>query len=182
MLEQELTHLIQEARGGNQEAFTALVSRYKGTIFRQAYAMINDRSEAEDIAQEAFVKAYLSLAKLENDFAFVSWLTRIVTNLCYDKLKKLNKANIIRIDIEEQDSLLSKAALIDQMDLRLEIKEAMQQLSADHRIVLVLRDVQGYSYDEIADILKIPIGTVKSRIHKARMILKNELTRGDGNE
>ncbi len=73
------------------EAFSTLVSKYKGQVFRHAFSIVNDRMEAEDIAQEAFVKAYSSLSKLDNDFAFVSWLTRIVTNICYDKLKKRKK-------------------------------------------------------------------------------------------
>ncbi|KQL53055.1 RNA polymerase subunit sigma-24 [Heyndrickxia shackletonii] len=181
-VDHELTLLIKEARGGSEEAFSALVSRYKGQVFRHAYAMMNDRGEAEDVAQEAFVKAFYSLSKLDNDFAFVSWLTRIVSNLCYDRLKKNKKNKYVQMENLEQNSLRHSSSPIDSSNTKLIIQEAMKKLSFEHRSALVLRDVQGYSYEEISGILKIPIGTVKSRINTARGILKKELSRGDENE
>ncbi|MGE8206937.1 RNA polymerase sigma factor [Heyndrickxia sp. NPDC080065] len=176
----ELTKLIREAKKGSQEAFTKLVSKYKAQVFRHAYAMVNDRMEAEDIAQEAFVKAYLSLSKLDNEYAFVSWLTRIVSNLCYDKLKKNQKLK--ELTIETDIKIMTNTTDIDRSQLRLELKEALKKLSIDHRTALVLRDVQGFSYEEISGILNIPIGTVKSRINSARLALKKDLSRGDQNE
>ncbi|HET7577703.1 MAG TPA: sigma-70 family RNA polymerase sigma factor [Bacillales bacterium] len=172
-MEQELYQLIYDARRGDRQAFAELVKQYKGTVFRHAYAMVNDRMEAEDIAQEAFVKAYYSLKKLKNEYAFSSWMTRIVTNLCYDSLKKSNRQTVM----ETEEMPTSLQSPIAQTDLKLTIREAMQKLSAEHRAVLVLRDIQGFSYDEIADRLEIPLGTVKSRINTARRELKNELSR-----
>jgi len=178
-VDHELTLLIKEARGGSEEAFSALVSKYKGKVFRHAYAMMNDRGEAEDVAQDAFVKAFYSLHKLDNDFAFVSWLTRIVSNLCYDRLKKKQKSKHVQMENLEQNSLRHSSSPIDRTNTKLIIQEAMKKLSVEHRSALVLRDVQGYSYEEISEILNIPLGTVKSRINTARGILKKELSRGD---
>jgi len=176
-VEQDLKKLIRKAKNGNVDAFSALITMYKGQVFRHAYAMVNDRMEAEDIAQEAFVKAYYSLSKLDHEYAFVSWLTRIVTNLCYDRLKKIQKKTSMQTEIDEQE-VSKSASNIEQANMRIQLQEAMKKLSPEHRSVLVLRDIQGYSYNEIAKIVDIPLGTVKSRINIARKILKNELSRG----
>ncbi|MGG5254391.1 sigma-70 family RNA polymerase sigma factor [Neobacillus sp. SM06] len=87
----DLHETISQAKKGDQAAFRQLVTAYKGSVFRHAFALLNDRMEAEDVTQEAFVKAYYSLPKLENEYAFVSWLTKVTTNLCYDKNKKIAK-------------------------------------------------------------------------------------------
>ncbi|WP_379966027.1 RNA polymerase sigma factor [Ectobacillus sp. sgz5001026] len=177
-MNQELHELIQRAKRGKEDAFSQLVTLYKGEVFRHAYAMVNDKMEAEDIAQEAFLKAYLSLPKLENEYAFVSWLTRIVTNLCYDRLKKMNKTKSYS---SEEDMISIENDEMEHIQTRLTIQEAMQRLSVEHRTVIILKDVQGYSYDEIATILHIPVGTVKSRLNAARMMVRKEISRGDEN-
>lgn len=176
-MNQELHELIQHAKRGKEDAFSQLVTLYKGEVFRHAYAMVNDKMEAEDIAQEAFLKAYLSLSKLENEYAFVSWLTRIVTNLCYDRLKKMNKIK----SYSSEDIVSIESDEMEHVQTRLTIQEAMQRLSFEHRTVIILKDVQGYSYDEIASILHIPVGTVKSRLNAARMMVRKEISRGDEN-
>ncbi|HEX6922273.1 MAG TPA: sigma-70 family RNA polymerase sigma factor [Bacillales bacterium] len=174
---EELFQLIHKAKRGDRTAFAELVKKYKGPVFRHAYAMVNDRMEAEDIAQEAFIKAYYSLAKLEHEYAFASWMTRIVSNLCHDRLKKLKKQRIVNIDQVQG----TQTSSIDESELKLTIQEAMQRLSPSHREALVLRDIQGFAYDEIAEQLKIPLGTVKSRINIARRELKIALSRGEEN-
>lgn len=176
-MDEELHRLVKEAKQGSEEAFTELVSRYKGQVFRHAFAMVQDRMEAEDIAQEAFVKSYLSLPKLTNEFAFVSWLTRIVANLCYDRLKKIQKEKNISTNQDEQS-----VAMVDQSQTRMEIQEALKTLSAEQRNAIILRDMQGYGYDEIAKILQIPLGTVKSRINAARAALRKEFVRSGEDE
>jgi RNA polymerase sigma factor (sigma-70 family) len=177
-VDHELYLLIRSAKQGNNEAFVQLVNRYKGTVFRQAYAMLHDRMEAEDVSQEAFLKVHSSLAKLEQEYAFASWLAQIVSHLCYDRIRKKKKEKtIMEDDIESHNSFLTNASsgLVEQKHLQLDIEEAMQKLSSEHRTVIILRDVQGFSYDEISKILKIPVGTVKSRIHTARLALREEL-------
>lgn len=172
-VDQELYSLISEAKKGSKDAFALLLNRYKGIVFRHAYGMLSDRMEAEDVTQEAFIKVYYSLSKLENEFAFSSWLTRIVSRLCYDRLQKRKKEGVIDEAIREQ----STEETVEQKQLHLTIEEAMNTFSREHREVILLRDIQGYSYDEIADILGIPLGTVKSRINAARLLLRNEITR-----
>ncbi|WP_018661744.1 RNA polymerase sigma factor [Heyndrickxia acidiproducens] len=176
-MEQDLTKLIHQAKSGDVDAFAALVTRFKGEVFRHAYAMVNDRMEAEDIAQEAFVKAYYALNQLENAYAFASWMTRIVSNLCYDRLKKLQKKTAFQSQIDEE-TISRTTSNIEQANIRFDLQDAIQRLTPEHRTVLILRDVQGYSYGEIANMMNIPLGTVKSRISNARKLLKNELSRG----
>lgn len=174
----DLHEIIIEAKKGDHDAFRHLISAYKGTVFRHAYALLNDRMEAEDVTQEAFVKVYYSLAKLENEFAFVSWLTRIVTNLCYDKNKKISRKNTYMSEELDENSIPKGLTPIEKSIAKMSIKEALQELPLDQRNVLILRDVQGYSYAEISDMLQIPLGTVKSRINAGRENLKKELQKG----
>lgn len=178
-MDEELYQIIYKAKRGDQNAFARLVNKYHGSVFRQAYAMVGDRMAAEDVTQDAFIKAFYSLGKLDNEYAFTSWLTRIVSNVCYDHLKKAKKKKVV--SLEENENAGPSELTIERSQMRLNIREAMQTLSKDHREVIVLRDIQGYSYQEIADILQIPVGTVKSRISIARLELKKELTRGELN-
>jgi RNA polymerase sigma factor (sigma-70 family) len=170
-VDQQLYSLISEAKKGGKDAFALLLNRYKAAVFRHAYGMLGDRMEAEDVTQETFIKAYYSLSKLENEFAFTPWLTRIVSRLCYDRLHKRKKESAIDEKILEQTTEGS----LEQQQLRITIEEAMNKLSPEHLEAIVLREVQGYSYDEIAGMLEIPLGTVKSRINAARLLLRNEM-------
>jgi len=105
-----------------------------------------------------------------------------VTNICYDKLKKRQKIQRLHLKSRDRAEPISHTSSIDRTQLKLEIQEAMQKLSIDQRIVLSLRDIQGYSYDEISKMLNIPLGTVKSRIHSARTALRKEIFGGEKNE
>ncbi|MGA9290496.1 MAG: sigma-70 family RNA polymerase sigma factor [Anaerobacillus sp.] len=176
----ELFRLIHGAKKGNEQAYNKLVVMYKEKVYRHAFAMLHDRTGAEDITQEAFIKAYYSLNRLEHEYAFVSWLTRIVHNLCQDRLKKqkreAKKQAKMRADLPLRYSEKHEG---EQVNMKLSIQEAMQQLSSEHRSVLILCDLEGFSYEEISHILKIPLGTVKSRIYQARNYLKSELKRGE---
>ncbi|MDP1511891.1 RNA polymerase sigma factor [Paenibacillus ottowii] len=174
-MDQELFRLIGKAKSGETEAFALLVKQYKDRVFRFAFGMLSDRMEAEDVSQEAFIKAYYSLSNLENSYAFSSWLTRIVSNLCYDRIKKRKKENIVSSD--QIEAGISTQG-IERRDLHLTIEEAMKTLSPEHREAILLRDVEGYTYDEIAGMLHIPLGTVKSRINAARLQLRKELKKG----
>ncbi|MFT9487916.1 MAG: RNA polymerase sigma factor [Tepidibacillus sp.] len=177
-MEQDLYQIIRDAKRGKKEAFEQLVSRFKGQVIRQAYAMLGDQMEAEDVAQEAFLKAYYAFNQLESEYAFSSWLARIVANLCYDRMqKKKREKELFQEGMENRaNQQINRNNNIEGIDLRMTIQDAMQQLSLEHRAVLIYRDIQGFSYDEIAEIMKIPEGTVKSRIHIARNALKKALT------
>lgn len=176
----QLNQTIRQAKAGNRDAFEELVRLYKGKVYRHALAMVHDQLAAEDITQEAFVKAFFQLKKLDKEAAFVSWLTRIVSNLCFDYLKKAKRETVTEdqwFDRPDHVEWSDKGArqTID----RLMIQEGLKRLSLEHREALVLRDIQGFSYQEIADLLKIPLGTVKSRINIARSTLKSFLLKGE---
>jgi RNA polymerase sigma factor (sigma-70 family) len=165
----KLLTIIREAKQGSKEAFTLLMERYKDHVYRYVYGMLGDSMEAEDVSQETFIKAYYSLPKLENEAAFSSWLTQIMSNICYDRYKKKKlKFSELNDQVYENKT--------EQQQLRLSLTEAIQKLSLEHREVILLKDVQGYSYDEICEMIKIPLGTVKSRINAARLRLRNELS------
>jgi RNA polymerase sigma factor (sigma-70 family) len=168
-LDDKLFAIIREAKLGSKEAFTLLMERYKDYVYRYTFGMLGDSMEAEDVTQETFIKVYYALSKLENEAAFGSWLTQIMSNLCYDRHKK-KKINIIELNDQVYENKT------EQQQLRLSLTEAIQKLSIEHREVIVLKDVQGYSYDEISEMLNIPLGTVKSRINAARLRLRNELS------
>ncbi|MCY9691474.1 RNA polymerase sigma factor [Paenibacillus alginolyticus] len=173
-MDQELYGLISRAKTGDKEAFALLVKRYKDTVFRYSYGMLADRMEAEDVSQEAFIKAYYSLSNLDNIYAFSSWLKRIVSNLCYDRIQKQKKNNTVSGEFIETHISNND---MERTDLHMTIEEAMNKLSPEHREAIILRDVEGYSYDEIAAMLTIPLGTVKSRISAARLLLRKEMKR-----
>ncbi len=182
MNNQHLYQLIYKAKRGDREAFEELVQLYKGKVYRHAFAMVHDRLAAEDLTQEAFVKAYTQLKKLDQEAAFVSWLTRIVSNLCYDYLKKAKRERYQDdIDIESDHSTTLQLTRSESSETitRLMIQEGLKQLSLEHREVIILRDIQGFSYQEVADVLNIPLGTVKSRINLARASLKRFLLEGE---
>jgi RNA polymerase sigma-70 factor (ECF subfamily) len=170
VLDDKLYAIIRQAKQGSREAFTLLMERYKDHVFRFAHGMLGDRMDAEDVSQEAFIKAYYSLFRLENEVAFGTWLTRIVSNLCYDRLK------IKKLTFTELTDQIVESTM-EQHQLRLSLEEAMRKLSPEHREVILLKDVQGYSYVEMGDILEIPLGTVKSRMNTARLHLQMELNR-----
>ena len=176
-MDEELYQIIYKTKRGDQNAFARLVNKYHGSVFRQAYAMLGNKAEAEDVTQETFIKVFYSLEKLDSEYAFTSWVTRITHNMCYDYLKKKKKMT----SLEQNAKVEQRELSIERSQMRLHIREAMQTLSNKHREVIVFRDIQGYTYQEIAGFLQIPVGTVKSRISFARLKLKKELTRGETN-
>ncbi|NOU62733.1 sigma-70 family RNA polymerase sigma factor [Paenibacillus sp. LMG 31461] len=173
-VDHELNDIIGKAMSGDKEAFALLVSRFKDSVFRYAYGMLGDRMEAEDVAQEAFIKAFYAISKLDNSYAFTSWLKRIISNLCYDRIQKQKKTSAVSGELIEKQRSNND---IERTDLHITIEEAMSKLSPEHREVIILKDVEGYSYDELAGMLHIPLGTVKSRINAARLLLRKEMLR-----
>ncbi|BCG59320.1 RNA polymerase sigma factor [Paenibacillus sp. URB8-2] len=174
MVDEELYQIIHKAKGGDQEAFAELVKRFKGHVYRYAVGMLSNRMDAEDVSQEAFVKAFYSISGLDNEFAFSSWMIRIAANLCKDRLKKRAKEKEFS-DEQPNEHLVDPN--IPDPSVKLSIEECLSRLSIDHREVILLHDVQGYRYEEIADTLEVPLGTVKSRLFAARMALRKELAK-----
>ena len=179
-MNEELAELIRQAMTGDKVSFGKLVFRYKEHIINIAFGIIGNRHDAEDIAQEAFLKAYLSIHKLTAEEAFYRWLVRIATNLSIDKKKSNARQNTQPMEERE----ISLGTTRDQLDVIVEQKEnqqlilkGLEQLTVEQRTVLVLREIEGFSYNEIAEILDIPLGTAKSRINTARLHFREILSK-----
>jgi RNA polymerase sigma factor (sigma-70 family) len=174
-VDEELFQNVHRAKQRDREAYTNLVNRFKEQVYRHAVGMLGDRMEAEDVTQEAFIKAFYSLSSLDHEYAFSSWLIRIVSNLCKDRLKQHGKIMLVG---EESILRAEQMGYVDSHE-KLTIEEAMNLLTMEHREAILLHDVQGYRYEEISQIVGVPLGTVKSRLFAARLALRKELRRGD---
>ena len=175
--------LIKKCVKGNIDAFEELISKYEKTAYNIALKMLKNPDDALDISQEAFIKVYKSIGSFNFESSFSTWLYRIVTNSCLDFLRK-NKTKIYSIDnpIETEDGQVQRE-IVDNSDTPEELLEkkmtkelvhkCIEKLDENHRVVILLRDIQDFSYEEISEILDCSIGTVKSRINRARSNLKN---------
>jgi len=183
--------LVQRVRTGDQRAFKLLVERYQRKVYAVAYGMVKDREEARDIAQEAFVKVYKYLEHFKGDASFYTWLYRITVNICIDSLRKKGSARgddhvefdeSVRMDVSEANigALGSRLGTNPQKsalrkELADKISAALQQIPDAHRQILLLREVEGMSYEELARTLQIPKGTVMSRLFHARLKMQKIL-------
>jgi RNA polymerase sigma-70 factor (ECF subfamily) len=181
----EDSQLIKEALGGDDAAYTRLMNKYHDAIFSFIFRMVHDREQVEDLTQEAFIKAFGSLKNFNEEFAFSTWLYKIATNNSIDFIRK-RKLQMFSIDkpIESKDSDYTfelpddsseadKELISDQRAVML--KSAIDQLPEKYRRVIMLRHSDERSYEEIADMLKLPIGTVKAHIFRARELLYKQL-------
>jgi RNA polymerase sigma-70 factor (ECF subfamily) len=177
------TQIIQAAQKGDLAAFNRLVMAYQGTAYNLAYRIMGDVDAAADACQEAFISAFRGIKKFRGG-SFKSWILRIVTNACYDQLRYKGRRPADSLD-DMTDNPGRSARLVngherpEEYALRQELSDVMQvgiqTLPPDQRTVLVLSDVQGFSYQEIADITGVSLGTVKSRLSRARTRLRDYL-------
>ena len=179
--------LVQRSRAGDLEAYDTLVKRYQERIYATVYHMTSNHDDANDLAQEAFIKAYRAIKSFKGGSSFYTWLYRIAVNKTINFLKqRKNKSqmslNDLDFNVENNPDLV---ALISEKtprrdaglaELQEKLNEAMQKLSEDHRMVVTLHDVQGLSHDEIAEIMECNIGTVRSRLFYARQQLQGHLS------
>ncbi|MBN1995299.1 MAG: sigma-70 family RNA polymerase sigma factor [Anaerolineae bacterium] len=176
--------IIKEAQQGSVPAFNKLVMAYQGTAYNVAYRVIGNQEAAADACQDAFLKAYKAIKQYQGG-SFKSWLLRIVTNTCYDQIRYQRRRPASSLDDlsdnpnEHNPKLTNGGERPEERVLRGELGEMIQtgiaQLPEDQRVVLVLSDVQGFSYQEIADIIGQPLGTVKSRLNRGRRRLRDFL-------
>lgn len=169
--------LIQRAQGGDLAAFNALVLRHQDSVYTAAYRILGDPDSAADAAQEAFINAHRKLDTYRGG-AFRAWIVRIVTNLAYDQLRYDRRRPAAHLDdlpggeSDDGPPLPDQAAtpeqVVQQRELNAAIQNCINRLQADQRVVLVMSDVEGYSYQEIADSTGVQLGTVKSRLSRAR--------------
>jgi RNA polymerase sigma-70 factor (ECF subfamily) len=181
----EDSSLIQEALSGNDQAYKRLMQKYHDAIFNFIFKMVRERHQVEDLTQEAFIKAFSSLKNFNDEFAFSTWLYKIATNNSIDFIRK-RKLQMYSIDkpIESKDSdytfelpdetYEADKDLINSQKTRL-LNEAIAKLPEKYKKVIRLRHVEEKSYEEIAAILKLPIGTVKAHIFRAREVLYRSL-------
>ncbi|HWI55306.1 MAG TPA: sigma-70 family RNA polymerase sigma factor [Desulfobacteria bacterium] len=175
--------LVDLARRGDMEAFEQLVARYESRVFTIAYRFTGNYDDASDLAQEAFIRVYRSISSFRGESSLLTWLTRVVTNVCKDELRRRAKQKVVSIEEMTEKGQVSepesRQKTLEEAVLKKEWQEEVQQilnsLTYEHRAVIIMRDVQGYSYEEIAGFLECSLGTVKSRINRARQILKNKL-------
>lgn len=178
--------LVERVQRGDKAAFDLLVSKYQRKIFRLLSRLIRDPAEVEDVAQEAFIKAYRALPNFRGDSAFYTWLYRIAINTAKNHLVSQGRRapTTTEADIEEAETFddgehLRDLNTPDSMLLSKQVGEAVNraidQLPEDLRTAIVLREIEGLSYEEIAESMNCPIGTVRSRIFRAREAIAQEL-------
>jgi RNA polymerase sigma-70 factor (ECF subfamily) len=178
---------VQRVQAGDTEAFEPLVEKYKRKVFRLAYQVLRDQEEALDVAQEAFVKAFRALAAFKGDSAFYTWLFRITMNVALDRkrqratrVKSMGTGDVppeewertaVSTDPDPEDVATG-------VERRERIRKGLDSLSEHHRAIIILSDIEGLQYREIAEVLGIPMGTVMSRLHHARKRLREVLGPG----
>lgn len=175
------TKLIQAARKGNLDAFNGLVLAHQNIAYTIAYRIMGDGESAADVTQEAFITAFRRLDTYRGG-SFKAWLGRIITNLCYDELRRRKRRPATSLDEIGADSddgppIPAQSATPEQAVQENELQRAIQQciqgLGEDQRIVLVMSDIEGLSYQEIAETTGVHLGTVKSRLSRARVGVRN---------
>ena len=177
--------LLDQCRRGNAGAFERLVALYENKVYNLAFRMVGNYEDASDIAQEAFLKVYTSLDQFRGESSFSTWLYRVVSNACLDELRRRARHRAISIDtpVSAEDPSTRQIPsgdpepghAIERAEVRTAVQQGIMELPDDHRIILVLRDIHGLSYEEIAQVLDMPLGTVKSRLNRARLGLRDRL-------
>lgn len=179
-------HLIARARDGDLESFNEIVDQYQAMVYRVCRRILGDAQRAEDVTQDAFIKAYSSLDQYHGG-SFKSWLARIATNRCYDVMRAERRRPASSLDaepVETEPSWSIEPASEDpdsyasRSQLSAYLENALSALPDDQRVAIILADIHGYQYDEIAEAVNASMGTVKSRISRARARLR-EMLRSD---
>jgi RNA polymerase sigma factor (sigma-70 family) len=182
-------HLVVKAREGSQRAYADLMQRYKDSIYFMVLKMVNNKEDAMDLTVETFAKAFEKLDKYQPEYAFSTWLFRVATNNCIDfiRKKKLNTTSIHGLTDEdgEEKQLQIKADVLNPEETSIkkqqteELKLLIQSLPARYRNLITLRYFDELSYEEIAQQLDLPLGTVKAQLFRARYLLGNIMNRFD---
>jgi RNA polymerase sigma-70 factor (ECF subfamily) len=188
ILNEQDNMLIKRAKNGDVEAYEDLVRAYYKTVFNIALRMFSNNEDASDITQEVFIKIYKSIGTFEGKSSLKTWIYRITTNLCLDEFRSRKNMKVVSFDEQIEQSndrynieFKTESITPESNLLKKEVKEALNiaitELPKDLRIALILRDVQNLSYEEISSFLKCPQGTVKSRISRARQLLRKKLSK-----
>ncbi len=178
--------IVERCKKGEREAFNCLVERYQTKVINIAYGMLSNQEDAYDAAQEAFIRIYRNIGNFQGKSSLSTWIYRIVANVCTDSLRKRGKKNIISLDSgpgeedsppkELRDTAPTPEAAAALSETQREVRQAISKLVEEQRIIITLYDIEGMSYEEIAHIVDCPVGTVKSRLNRARKSLKKILS------
>lgn len=178
--------LILDCLGGRRDAFDELVSRYQARLYNAASRLVDNPEDAADVVQDAFLNAYQSLHTFKGDAEFFTWLYRIAFNAAISLKRKKRAAMSLDaagpdgvIDPDDPSEYIKPGAALERSEEESQLQAAMIRLSNEHREVLILKDIEGMKYEDIAEILGVPIGTIRSRLHRARLELR-ELLEGEG--
>ncbi len=181
--------LIQRFLSGEEGAFNQLVLNYQNRVYGLCYQLLGSLDEAEEVAQEVFLTVYRSLKDFRGESRFSTWLYRVTVNHCKNRMKYLGRRGYYQSDSLEEPVETEKGEIsrqladeaqdplehLEQKEIQILVRKKIMDLAEDHRVVILLRDLEGLSYQEIARILELKEGTVKSRIHRARAELKSLL-------
>jgi len=177
--------LVRLAQRGDMLAFEELVARHRDNIYARAFSMVRNEDDAVDLSQEAWVKAWQRLKQFQGESSFVTWMTRIVINLCLDHLRKAKRHRAESIELMEEESggverqmpvvQINPTEGLERGEIRQRIDKALGQLSYEHRTVLILHEFEQLEYKEIAKRMQCSIGTVMSRLFYARRRMANLL-------
>lgn len=181
----ELTdmEILAEVTAGNVEAYGKIVTRYSGRLYNFIYRFVGEKETAEDIVQETFLRAFKKRTEYRAIANFSTWLFTIAGNLAKSELRRRKRWRLFSIDRDEEsdtgmelpDESMRPDKVAEASLANVQIKEAIQSLPENYRQVILLRDVQGMSYQEISEIVDCPVGTVKSRVNRARLKLQQKL-------
>ncbi|WP_419882675.1 RNA polymerase sigma factor SigW [Peribacillus sp. B-H-3] len=176
---------IKQVLKGDQNAFSEIVELYKDRVYQLCYRMLGNSHEAEDMAQEAFLRAYINIRSFHIQMKFSTWLYRIATNLCIDRIRKKKPDYFLDAEVAGTEGLdlYSQIASessnpeeeLESMELRKTIQEEILKLPEKYRSAIVLKYIEELSLKEISEILDLPVGTVKTRIHRGREALRKQL-------
>ncbi|MGD9719978.1 MAG: sigma-70 family RNA polymerase sigma factor [Pirellulales bacterium] len=172
--------LINEALDGDSAAFGHLVTRYQDRLYNTLVHVVGSADTAYDMVQDAFVQAYVKLETFERSSAFYTWLYRIAVNLAISRRRRekpmasVDQAREL-LGHEPIDTADPPEARLEQRERACQVHQALAALSEEHRAILILREMDGCSYEQIAEILELPIGTIRSRLHRARLQLRDQL-------
>lgn len=179
--EQDDVQLVKASQQGNQDAFSILVQRHQRRVFNLSLRMLQDDEDANEIAQEAFLAAWQGLPSFRGEACFTTWLYRITYHCCLRQLEQRKRERSLQVAIQEEQILeeVSKEKRAEEIseigDQRAIVREQVEKLPARYRVVLILRHFQEMTYEEIATLLSMPVGTIKTHLFRARNLLKKRL-------
>jgi RNA polymerase sigma-70 factor (ECF subfamily) len=177
--------LIHRFRGGDKHAFNLLVERYQQSVFNIIYYTLGKTKHADDLAQDIFIKVYHAIPSYEERSSFSTWIHRITVNTCIDEARRQKRYRLLHPgeldalqpdDIREGEEDYGIEAQVERNDMTKLVHEAIAGLAEPYRMVITLRDINGLSYEDMAEILRCKVGTVKSRLFNARMKLREQLS------